>query len=76
MAAARGVPEGAWLGKLGAARGRVNSRASREEVGGDPAPRQTRHPRARRAAIYPPLNDVVLVYSNSSSAPKRASSTV
>ena len=62
MAAPSGVPEGAWLAKLGAARRRVNSSAIREEVGGDPAPRQTRHPRARRsAAIYPPLIDVVLI---------------
>jgi benzoylformate decarboxylase len=38
------VPAGARLAKLDAARRRANSSAIREEVGGGPAPRQTRHP--------------------------------
>jgi hypothetical protein len=36
------------LAKLGAARRRANSSAIREEVGGDPALRQTRHPWVRK----------------------------
>jgi hypothetical protein len=41
------VPAGARLAKLGGARRRANSSAIREEVGADPAPRQTRHPWVR-----------------------------
>jgi hypothetical protein len=39
---------GVCLAKLGAARRRANSSAIREEVGGDPALRQTRHPWVRK----------------------------
>jgi hypothetical protein len=39
------VLAGARLAKLDAARRRANSSAIREEVGGGPAQRQTRHPR-------------------------------
>ena len=78
MPAADRRTRGAHPAKLGAARRRANSRAIREEVGGDPAPR--RGASSAGAAIgrghLAAVDIVVDVYSNSSSAPKRASSTV
>jgi hypothetical protein len=42
------VPAGVCRAKLGVARRGANSSAIREEVGGDPAPRQARHPWVRK----------------------------
>jgi len=45
------VAAGVCLAKLGAARRRANSRAIREEGGGDPAPCQARHPWVRKLEL-------------------------